>query len=318
MTSHQQSKSARRADSPRADFAAFDRAKKRLFWPFVLPALALYAVFMLAPTVATFWASLTEWRAQGDPMKFVGMRNYVRIFTNQVSQRAFINTMLILVVAGVAIFAIAFVITVFLREIRYRNAARSLLFFPYIITPVAIGIVLGLILAPKGLVNELLTKVGLTALATNWLASGTVFWTMIVTIVWVSTGFYVIILSSGVDRIPAPFYEVCRLSGASRWQTFRYVTLPMTWDLVTIAAVLWIVNSFKIFEMIIAFGSLGSSSVPPEIQNLAVNQYYLTVGGRYPAYAMGQGSAVGIMTLVLVAICVVLLRRIMRRDRIEF
>lgn len=302
----------------KADATPLERQRKRLFWPFVAPALAIYAIFMLAPTIGSLWISLTEWRAQGDPMRFVGLKNYALIVTNSLSQRALVNTIGILLIAGLGIFILAFAITIFMREMRFRNTVRSLLFFPYLITPVAIGIVLGLVLDPNGILNSILSKVGLSKLTAQWLDLGHIYWSLLTTIVWVTTGFYVILLASGMDRIPRDYYEACELAGANLWQKFRYVTLPMSWDIVTIAAILWVINSFKIFELILAFGTLGSSVLPAQVQNLSTDQYYLTVGGRYPTYAMGQGSAVGIVMLILVGVCVVLIRRFMHRDRIEF
>jgi raffinose/stachyose/melibiose transport system permease protein len=296
---------------------ALSAQRNRLFWPFVLPALAFYAVLMLAPTVVTGWISLNRWRAQGDPMEFVGLRNYVTLFNSDTFRTAFWHTLEILVVCGVAIFVLAFAMTVALREMRGRRAARSMLFFPYLISPVVIAIGLGLVLDPTGLLNRALKGVGLPSLAKSWLSPEHIFLTLVVTIIWVSTGFYVLLLMAGVERIPRYYYEDSDLAGASAWQKFRHVTLPLTWDVVTVAAVLWVINAFKIFELIVAFSTLGDAP-PVQARTIAVEQFYMTVGGRIPVYAMGRGAAVGVLTLLLVAVSVVLLRRVMRRERVEF
>jgi raffinose/stachyose/melibiose transport system permease protein len=302
---------------PRHGGGALSAQRNRLFWPFVLPALAFYAVLMLVPTVVTGWISLNRWRAQGDPMEFVGLRNYVTLFTSDTFRTAFWHTLEILVVCGVAIFVLAFAMTVALREMRGRRTARSMLFFPYLISPVVIAIGLGLVLDPTGLLNRALKGAGLPSLAKSWLSPEHIFMTLVVTIIWVSTGFYVLLLMAGVERIPRYYYEDTDLAGASAWQKFRHVTLPLTWDVVTVAAVLWVINAFKIFELIVAFSTLGDAP-PLQARTLAVEQYYMTVGGRIPVYAMGRGAAVGVLTLLLVAVCVVLLRRVMRRERVEF
>lgn len=302
---------------PRPGHGLISNQRNRLFWPFVLPALAFYAVLMLAPTVVTVWISLNKWRAQGDPMEFVGARNYVSLYTSDTFRTAFWNTLAILVVCGVAIFVIAFAMTIALREMRGRRAARSMLFFPYLISPVVIAIGLGLVLDPSGILDRGLNAANLASLAKQWLAPDNIFFTLAVTVIWVSTGFYVLLLMAGVERIPQYFYEDSDLAGANVWQKFRHVTLPLTWDVVTVAAILWVINAFKIFELIVAFSTLGDAP-PLQARTLAVEQYYMTVGGRIPVYDMGRGAAVGILTLLLVAICVVLIRRLMRRERIEF
>lgn len=291
--------------------------RNRLFWPFVLPALVFYTALMLVPTVATVWISLQRWRAQGDPMQFVGLENYSSLYTSDVFRTAFWHTLEILVVCGIAIFVIAFAMTMALREMKGRRTARSMLFFPYLISPVVIAIGLGLVLDPSGALDRALQGVGLASLAKPWLSPEHIFMTLVVTIIWVSTGFYVLLLMAGVERIPRYFYEDSDLAGASAWQKFRHVTLPLTWDVVTVAAILWVINAFKIFELIVAFSSLGDAP-PPQARTLAVEQYYMTVGGRIPAYQMGRGAAVGVLTLLLVAISVVVLRRVMRRERVEF
>jgi raffinose/stachyose/melibiose transport system permease protein len=291
--------------------------RNSLFWPFVLPALAIYALLMLVPTLFTLWISLNRWRAQGDPMQFVGGGNYTRLLGNEAFRTSFWNTLEILAICGVVIFVLAFAITIAMREMRGRRLAQSMLFFPYLISPVVIAIALGLVLNPAGLVDTGLKAVHLGFLAKEWLSPQHIFLTLVVTIIWVSTGFYVLLLMAGVDRIPRYYYEDTNLAGANAWQTFRHVTLPLNWDVVTVAAVLWVINAVKIFEMILAFSSAGDAPAL-ESRTLAVQQYYVTVGGRYPVYDMGQGAAIGVVSLLLVAILVVLLRRVMRRERIEF
>ncbi len=291
--------------------------RNALFWPFVLPSLAIYALLMLVPTLFTLWISLNRWRAQGDPMQFVGGGNYTRLVSNEAFRTSFWNTLEILAICGVVIFVLAFAITIAMREMRGRRLAQSMLFFPYLISPVVIAIAFGLVLNPAGLVDTGLKAVHLGFLAKEWLSPQHIFLTLVVTIIWVSTGFYVLLLMAGIDRIPRYYYEDTNLAGANAWQTFRHVTLPLNWDVVTVAAVLWVINAVKIFEMILAFSSAGDAPAL-ESRTLAVQQYYVTVGGRYPVYDMGQGAAIGVVSLLLVAILVVLLRRVMRRERIEF
>lgn len=291
--------------------------RNALFWPFVAPAIAVYGLLMLVPTLATVWISLNRWRAQGDPMQFVGTGNYTRLAGSGAFRTAFWNTLEILVVCGVFIFIFAFAITIAMREMRGRRWAQSMLFFPYLISPVVIAIALGLVLNPAGLLDTGLRAAHLGFLAKEWLSPEHIFVTLAVTIIWVSTGFYVLILMAGVDRIPRYYYEDSNLAGANAWQTFWHVTLPLNWDVVTVAAVLWVINTVKIFEMILAFSSAGDAPAL-ESRTLAVQQFYVTVGGRYPVYDMGGGAAIGVVTLVLVAVLVVLLRRVMRRERVEF
>ena len=297
--------------------APLEQQRRKLYWPFMAPALTLYVTFLIGPSIAGIWMSLNTWRGRGDDMTWVGLAQYRRLLNDTVFHRSFWNTLTITVVCGVFIFIIAFAMTMLLREMWGRKALRSLLFFPYVISPIVIAIGLGLLLAPQGAFNQVLSGVGLEALTRPWLNPQYMFRVILVGITWVSTGFYVVILMAGVDQIPRYFYEDSELGGATMWQTFRNVTLPMNWDVLTVAAVLWVINSVRIFEFIIAFS--GTANAPPAgAQNIPLYQFFQTTGGRMPPYNLGYGAAMGVVMVALVGVLIVLLRRLMRRDAVQF
>ncbi|MET8829837.1 sugar ABC transporter permease [Streptomyces sp. NPDC004610] len=294
------------------------RGRQRgLYWLFLTPALTVYLALFIAPAVVGVYVSFHRWRGTGDRMEPVGAANYRRLLSDDVFRTAFGNTLKIVLLCGLGIFVLAFAITVLLRQANGRRTLRTLLFVPYIVSPIAIGVALGLLLAPEGLVNSALRGLGLDTLATNWLAPENAFRTIMTGIVWVTTGFYVILLMAGVDRIPPYFYEESELAGASEFQKFWHVTLPMTWDVVSVAAVLWVINSIKIFEFIYAFSGTGDSPPVPS-RTLTIQQFLVSTGGRNPSYELGYACAMGVVMVALILLLVTLLRRVMRRDPIEF
>lgn len=293
---------------------ALTRARRRLYWPFVAPATLLYVAFFIGPALASVWISLHKWRGAGDEMEFTGTANYLRLLDDDAFKSSFANSLKILAICGVFIFALAFGLTIVLREMKHRRTLRALLFFPYIVAPVAIGVGLGLLLDPSGLVNAVLGNVGLDR---PWLAPDHIFGTILIGIVWVTTGFYVTLLMAGQERIPGYFYEDSTLAGANRLQQFWHVTLPLSWDIVTVAAVLWVINSLKIFEFIYAFTGTGDSP-PTEARTIPIYQFLMTTGGRNPAYQLGYGCAMGVVMVALVTVLVVALRRVMRREAVHF
>jgi raffinose/stachyose/melibiose transport system permease protein len=299
------------------DRAPLEHQQRKLYWPFLAPALLLYLAFLIGPSLAGLWVSFNAWRGVGDDARWVGLAQYRRLLNDPIFHRAFWNTLTITVLCGIGIFIIAFAMTMLLREMWGRKVLRSLLFFPYIISPIVIAIGLGLLLAPQGALNQALQGMGLDMMARPWLNPQYLFRVILVGIVWVSTGFYVVILMAGIDQIPRYFYEDSELGGATMWQTFRNVTLPLNWDVVTVASVLWVINSIRIFEFIIAFS--GTANAPPAgAQNIPLYQFFQTTGGRMPPYNLGYGAAMGVVMVVLVAILIVLLRRLMRRDAVQF
>lgn len=294
-----------------------ERARRRLYWPLLLPALLIYLVLFIGPSLYGVWVSFTKWRGQGDEQQFVGLANYRRLWVDELFRQSFVNTFALLLLAGLGIFACTFVLSSLLRELKSSRLWMSIIFVPYMLSPIAVGIALSLVLAPDGLVNAGLRVVGLDALTQLWLTPGMIFKVIVVGMVWVSTGFYLTLMLSAIGRIPNYFYESIQLDGAGRFNTFRHVTLPLTWDVVTVAAVLWIVNAIKVFEFVYGFVGTGDAP-PPQSRTLAVSQFLVTTGGRIPQYDMGLGSAMGVLMVVMITVLVVAVRRLMHREALEF
>lgn len=305
-------RSARR----RGGGTALERERRKLFLPFVGPALLFYTVLFVAPIVAAAWISFHEWPGAG-PMTWRGLENYQRLLTNDLFLTSFMNTLLLLFVVGAAIFVLAFAATLFLRDMKGRSFARSIIFFPHLINALVFGVLAGFIFNPDGLLNTMLRTVGVSD-PPQWLARENLFPLIMLTMVWITTGYYTTILMSGVDRIPKHFFEDAALAGANAWQRLRHVILPLTWDVFAVCAVLWTISSVKIFEIIWIFGGGTTVGSPPhETWTAAVYTYVTAFAGEsIPAFGLATASAV--LSLLLVAVLVVLLRKVTRRDAVEF
>lgn len=291
--------------------------RRKIFYPFVTPALILYVVFLVAPTIVSLWLSFNSWGGFG-PSKWVGLRNYEALAQDPAFRSAFLNSMIILIGVGALVFVISFAITMVLREMRGRSFVRAVLFFPYIVSPIVLSIVWGFVFQHDGILEGVLGAAGINAPSLLSSANGNLLKVILVGIAWISVGLYATIILAGVDQIPGYLYEEAFLSGANAFQRFRYITLPLSWDVVSVAAVLWTVNSLKIFEFIFAFGGGTTNLPPPSVWNSALFVYGETFGGQVPSYRFGYASAAALFMLAVFAAFVVLLRRMMRRDAIEF
>ena len=284
--------------------------------PFVGPAFVLYTILFVVPSVYAIWISFNKWAGAG-PMEFVGFGNYVRLFNDKLFLRSFGNTLLLLFVVGLAIFVIAFALTLVLRDMAGKKIARSVIFFPHLVNAMIFGVLAGFIFNPGGLVNTLLGAFGVTD-PPAWLSQDNLFPLIMVMMTWITTGYFTTILMAGVDRIPPYYYEDCALAGANAWQRLRHVILPLTWDVFGTCAVLWTISSVKIFEIIWIFGgSTGAGMPPTQTWTTAVYTYVTAFSGEsVPAY--GAASASAVLSLALVSVLVLLLRRVMKREAIEF
>lgn len=300
----------------RPSHGSFEAARRRLFWPFVLPALILFTVLMLIPLIGTSWISLQNWPGAG-PMEWVGLKNYLYLVRDPAFLKSFTNSGLVVLVAGAGVFAGSFILLALMKDMigRGRAFARAVVFFPVIIPGIVLSIVWGFLFQADGLVNEVLTSVGVSD-PPAWLSQENRFGVILLGIIWFSTGFYATVLLAGADQIPPYLYEDCALAGANMWQRFRYVTLPLSWDVITVCAVLWTINALKTFEFILAIA--GSSSGLPDPATWTIALYtYASVFNPAGIPSYGRGAASALVMLALIGVLVVLIRRIMRRESIE-
>ncbi|SCF45739.1 carbohydrate ABC transporter permease [Micromonospora mirobrigensis] len=299
----------------RRDASALARGQRRLFLPFVSAALLLYTLFFILPALYSAYASFTEWDGINAPQGN-GLDNFKALLNDPVFRTTFTNTLLVLFVVGGTIFALSFGFLLVLREMRGNRFVRSVIFLPHVVSTIVLAIFWGYLLRYDGLVNNALGTVGVEPV--KWIGPKSAFPAIMVGLVWINIGYYVMILMAGVDRIPAYYYEDAMLAGANAWQKLRHVTLPLSWDIVGVAAVLWTISSVKIFEFNYAFGAAGGYPPPAYEWTAAVFVYAQTVGNNPPPYRFGYACASAIVMLLLVVFFVVALRRLMRRETIEF
>lgn len=290
-------------------------SREKVFWAFLGPALGLYTLLFVAPSFFGVWVSLTKWAGPGSEMSWRGLQNYVSLLGNEAFLRSFGNTLVLAVVSGTLVFGVTFLSMVVLRQLKGRAFIRSVVFLPVIISPIAVGAAIGFLLNPDGVANRILGFFGIAPI--GFLGPDTVFACIIGGVVWSSTGLYIALMLSAMDAIPEDLYEAALLTGASKWQQFRFITLPLSWDVFAVASVLWVVNSLKTFEIVIAFTTGGAVGVPPiQARTVAVQQYNsVVVSGGVPD--LGAGAAMGVIVTVLTIILIVLVRRITVREQVE-
>ncbi len=289
--------------------------QRKVYWWFIAPAVILYTVFFVVPAIGTIWISFHKWAGAG-AMEWVGIRNYRRLWLDPIFHTSFINTLKILFLVGGATFLLSFGTMMVLRDMMGRGFVRAVIFFPNILSGVVVAILWGFMFQGDGLINRFLMLAGVNN-PPQWLNENMMINVVMIGLIWVSTGFYTTILMAGADRIPKHLYEDCALAGAGTFQQFRFVTLPLMWEVFGIAAVLWTISSIKIFEFILAFA--GAVGFLPSVKtwNTALYSYAEAFSGEgTPRY--GTASASAVVMLILVIVLVVLLRRLMRRETLQF
>ncbi len=232
---------------------------------------------------------------------------------------SFGNTVKILFIGGFATFALAFLLAILLNSgIKGKKLLRGLIFIPNVIATIALTTMWSFaIFSPRsGVLPNFFKLIGWKAGEKFlWLSADHEFWAMLIAIVWISVGYYVVLLLAGMDRIPTEFYEAARLEGANLYKQFTQITLPLMWDVITVSVVLWSINAIKVFEFPFAF--MGAES-DPNLYTIGVYLYIMGFGKRQPIYQLGYATAIGVVMLLFVVLLSILILRLMRREVYQY
>ena len=292
--------------------------RKKMIVLFLLPALVLYGVFFIYPSIQAIAMSLTNLTGFNPTGGFVGLQNYQRQFHDPVFHKALGNTLMILVGSTIVLFALALLFTALLsrRSVRGKEFFRAMGLFPAIIPGVALGLIWVFVLSPNfGMLNQTLRTLGLNSLAKPWLGPKFVMPTVIVALSWSFVGYYTVIMLAGVSRISDEHYDAARVEGANEWQIFAKITLPMIWDVVLMALVLWTIFALKTFEFVLVLTDGGPANAT---LTLYIYIYRLAFGTRTAVYRMGYAASIGVTLLFLIILVVIIQRIVTRRETIEF
>jgi ABC-type sugar transport system permease subunit len=285
--------------------------------PFLLPALAVYTLIFVYPALDALRVSLFQWNGFTTNMAYIGFGNYSRLFSDPTFWVSLRNTAVIAIGGGIGIFALAFFFSAILqRDIRGKKFFRALLFFPVVLPGVGVGMIWQFVYNRSwGPLSAFLNAVGLQSLDQTWLGPKYIIGSLTVAVIWTYVGFYLVILMAGIDKIPNTYFEAARLDGASEWRMFWSVTLPMTWDVLVVAMVLWLISAMKIFDLIVAT----TFPAPPRSGfTMTIFVWERAVGAYTPVFELGYATALGVVLLAFVVLAVALLRLVTRRERIEY
>lgn len=292
--------------------------RRRMIIAFLAPALLLYLGLMILPAFQAFYLSFFETSGFTDQAKWVGLKNYRRLMVDPIFWDSMRNMAVILFGGGVAVFGLGFLFTMLLNSgIWGKKFFRALIFMPNVIAVVAITTFWSFFFMPRyGMLTSVLKALGFNELAaTPWTAPEYVFGAMMIGLIWISTGFFTILLMAGADKIPRDMFEAARLEGAGTLQTFRYITLPMIWDVILITLVLWAIHAIKLLEFPYAFGGPG---IDHNLYTPGIYLYVMGFGQRDPVYALGYATAIGVILFFLTVVTILVLRLVFRPERLEY
>ncbi len=265
---------------------------------FVLPALILFATFYIYPVYKVFELSLFEYDGISPYKYFVGLSNFKEALGSRIWWGSMWNAAYITILALILQNALALILALIVdRDIKGGRFYRVVFYLP----PVLSGIVIGLIWnwiydGNYGLLNYWLSKIGLGGLARAWLSDPKTALTCVAVIhMWRGFGWGFIILLAGLQNIPRVLYEAARIDGANSWEIFRRVTVPLMIPVFILVAVLTVLGTMQIYDIIVATtgGGPGYHTEVPITRILAA-----MIGSSRFGYACSLGLVFGIVLLV--------------------
>lgn len=300
------------------------RERRRTLITFLLPAVLCFLVIYAYPLVRTVYLSFFKvTNLTGTDATFWGISNYKELIHTPLFVTSFRNIFLIWLVGGIALFGLVFLFAMLLNSgIKGKKFFRAVIYMPNLIPAVAIvAIWTQYIYHPRyGLWTTFFDMLGLENIANiQWNSLDLVFWGMLIAYVWGGVGWTLIIILAGMERIPTELYEVARLDGASAFQQFRHVTLPLLRDVLRITFVFWSIGQINLFT----FPKLWTPVVPVEgTYTPAVYLFGIAFGAREQAgettFAVGKGAAIAVMLLVLVVVFSLVINRLFKEEDLEY
>ena len=274
-------------------FVPGQRKNQILPWVYLAPALLLLGAYLVIPTLVTVYISLLDARSQ----TFVGLANYLTLLTDKGMGTAFRNNLLWLVgVTGVSV-SLGLLIAVLADRVRYETVPKTLIFLPMAISFVGASVIWKFIYAFRpagaaqiGLLNGIITLLGFEPV--GWLVERSINnFALIVIMIWLQTGFCMVLLSAAVKGIPQEILEAARIDGASEVQIFWRITIPMIRSTILVVSTTTILLVLKVFDIVYVMtaGNQGTEVIASRMfKEMFSFRHY------------GRGSAIAVILLLAV------------------
>ena len=263
-------------------------------WFLLIPA-AIYGVFFLVPTVFSFYFSFTRWDLFTS--EWIGLKNYQTFFQEQALVIGLRNTLIYAVLtSGLKVvlgMALALLLT---SKIIARGYLRSVIFFPVLVSAIGIGLTFTVLMDPeKGLINKALAGVGIDG--PGWLTDPSLALLSVALVdVWKGVGLATVIYIAGLVSIPGEYYEAASVDGASKWEVFRHIMLPLARPATASVITLSLIGGLRSFDLIWSMTKGGPGFASDVIASVIYKQY------QAGFYGLSTAGSVGLFVLVTVIV----------------
>ncbi|MGQ9573204.1 MAG: carbohydrate ABC transporter permease [Dehalococcoidia bacterium] len=274
----------------------------------ILPALLVLIFMRFYPMLAAIYRSFTNWDGlyRSD---WIGLTNYIQIFTNSPFWKLLRNSLVLLTTVPLQLMLGLFVAVLLYEEVRGWRLFRTIIYLPQIISAVTIGYLFRVAFSLDGPVNLVLRRVGLGAIASEWLGNtGTALGVLVFCLTWFSIGWQAIVILGGMAKISPEVFEAARMDGANYWQRTFHIVIPMlsrTIEYAVIMSMVWTLTS--VFAFIFSITAGGPGYETSTLDYMIYRKFYMA-GAPY-----GSASAYAVILLIIILVFTVIEMRVANR-----
>lgn len=291
-------------------FSRLGKSEASAAWLFMAPGLILLALFVLWPIVYSVPLALTNYSVIGKT-EFVGFDNFTRAFQDRDFLTSLINSLLyVIVVPFIQLFSILMAILVN-SNVKGIKLFRTAYYIPVVTSMVAVALIWGWLLNQNGVVNYVLSSVGLMQERFTWLSNkNTALWTLMFITMWKGLGYYMMIYLAGLQSIPKDMVEAAMIDGANRWQSIRKITIPLLKPYVFFCSLISLMAAVRVFDEVFVLTQGG-----PGTATLTSSLYIYQQG--FQKFNFGYSSALGLVVSVIIAVLSIIVFRFNRKGGVN-
>ncbi|MCM3699439.1 sugar ABC transporter permease [Paenibacillus macerans] len=258
--------------------------KQTYSYTFLLPAAIVYTIIFLIPTALSFFFSLTRWTLSD--WEFIGLENFVTFFQESSLSIGFKNTLIYALVTCIAKVGLGLLLGTFLTsKIKTKSYLQSVLFFPTLVSTIAVGVAFSTMMHPtQGVINQALQAIGITG--PDWLGNTKIALLSVAFVdIWKGVGFATVIFVAGILSIPEEYYEALQIDGGNAWNKFWNIIVPLSRPAMNSVVILSFIGGLRSFDLIWAMTKGGPGFTTDVIASIIYKQYQ---GGFYGLATAGN------------------------------
>ena len=295
------------------------KGRGRFIFFCLAPAVILFFIFMIIPTIDVFRMSMFKWGGYTDDKTFVGLQNFQKLFQSDKFYQAFQNSKLLIVIVTIVTFGLALLFAAMLtrEKIKGQNFYRVIFYIPNILSVVVISAIFSAIYDPnQGLLNSFLNLFRGQNGVDNpilWLGSQKiVIYSIVIAMIWQAIGYYMVMYMASMANIPESLYEAASMEGAGRIKQFFTITIPLIWTNIRTTLTFFIISTIN---MSFLFVKAMTNGGPDGASSVFLSYMYQEA---YTNSSYGYGMAIGVMVFLFSFALAGVLNAVTKREELEF